>query len=69
MDLTGSSGTVEQGERKFNITPHWRRRHMRRHPGMGHIPDAPKDVKVPATLVLGHLLGDGELPVGGITKI
>lgn len=51
------------------ITPHWRRKHLRRRPGMGHIPEAPKDVKVPATLVLGDFLESGTLPVGGITKI
>lgn len=56
-------------EEKRRITPHWRRKHMRRHPGMGHIPDAPRDVKVPATLVLGNFLEPGKLPVGSSTKI
>ncbi len=51
------------GERDV-ITPHWRRAHMRRRPGMGHIPDAPKDVKVPQTIVNGHLLLEGQLPIG-----
>lgn len=54
---------------KRRIAPHWRRKHHRRHPGMGHLPDAPRDVKVPATLVLGDFLPVGSLPIGTITKI
>lgn len=59
--------SCNKGSRK--VTPHWRRRHLRRRPGMGHIPDAPRDVKVPATLVLGDFLEIGTLPVGGTTKL
>lgn len=51
------------------ITPHWRRKHLRRRPGMGHLPDAPRDVKVPTTLVLGEFLRHGTLPVGTVTRI
>lgn len=51
------------------ITPYWRVAHKRRRPGMGHIPDAPKEVKVKRTLVLGDFLSEGEFPLGSVTKL
>lgn len=69
IDSKKSAKNRTSSEDGKTITPHWRRRHERRHPGMGHIPDAPKDVKVPATLVLGNFLAPGTLPVGSSTKI
>ena len=54
-----------RGTRSFTeISPHFRRGHMRKLPGFGHIPDAPKCVWVMPTFVLGNLLLPGTQPGG-----
>jgi hypothetical protein len=52
--------TETTGKSSSSIMPHWRRAHKRRPRGKGNDPTAEKTVKVRHTLVLGHLLPDGE---------
>ncbi len=53
----------------YEVAPHWRRAHLRRPPGKGHIPDAERTVKVRHTLVRADRIPEVGVIKGSETEV
>ncbi len=60
--------TLREGP-AYAVTPHWRRGHMRRRPGHGNDPNAPRDVEVKPAHIHKDQLPIGAVSGGAISKV